>query len=49
MKVKMNNEKPAANMVLNSNELLGTSPELTWTIYVVIVSMGTSGFNVKRG
>ena len=45
----MNNVIPAAKMVLYSSDPCGTSPRLTWTIYAVMVSIGTVGSNVKRG
>ena len=40
---------PQTKIVLYSSVPCGVSPKLIWTIYAVIVSMGTSGFMVNLG
>lgn len=40
---------PAEKIVLNSSDPCGTSPIETWTMYVVMVAIGTVGSRVNLG
>ena len=49
MNVITNNTDATAKILWYANVPAGVSPRLIWTIYEVMVWMGTRGFRVKEG